>query len=75
MEKIENEFCEFMATHDRGVLGREPLDKTPEIGDIVYNRYYGNGKVIAVKREKCIKVDFNGNIRACHVKFLYKGDK
>lgn len=75
MEKIENDFCEFMVKHDRGILNREPLDEVPEIGDIVYSRYYGNGVVLAVKRGVQIKVDFNGNIRYFHLKFLYKGDK
>lgn len=75
MELIEGTFSEWLAKNDRGVIGREMLDKTPEIGESVYSRYYGNGVVIAVKNDKRIKVDFNGIIRFCHVKFLWKGDK
>ena len=71
---IEAEFTKFLCENDRGVKNRVPLDKMPEIGEIVFSRYHGNGIVVGFRNEH-IAVNFNGKVFLCLMKYLWKGDK
>lgn len=72
MERIESEYLEFLAKHDRGVVNRVKLDKLPKVGDAVFNRYNGNGIVVKVKDNGDVYVNFDGKLRIVNVKYLWK---
>lgn len=66
---IHSDFSNFMAEHDRGVVGRELVDNV-KIGQRVFARVYGEGTITDIKGES-IYIDFNNKIRIFKKQYLY----
>lgn len=69
---VEAEYVEFMRKHDRGCVNRDKLDHFPAVGEIVYNRYYGNGKVVEHRKDHQVVVEFEAGKRIFDPKYLMK---